>query len=323
MERRTLLLCDWEEDYARAMTSFIREDSVFAWRVETITKVPKEISDKIDILLIAETVYEKCHASIHAKTTIVLSESGLCVWDDVEYVDKYQSADAVYRKVLEIYMKGQKETIKRVGVTRRGRVLGFYAPSESVLQEAIVLAYGQKLAARNKVLYVGMRCFHGFCELTDNSFENDLMTVLYYLESDKIAGLVQSGMRSIGGLHLLTGQAGHNLSHITPKQWEKLLAHLLHDGEYDYILLDMTDAVQGVLELLHQCHRIYTLTDKGNISKCRNMQYSHLLEAIACEDILEKTTFLDVPEGLRAPTSVCELTKSEVADYVQQMLGRE
>lgn len=323
MERRTLLLCDREEDYVKQMSSFIRENDTLAWRVATLTKVPTEMSEKITLLLIAESMYETCRAQLDAEVTIVLSESGLCKWKNVEYVDKYQRADEVYRRILEIYTGGHTETVKRLGGVRRGKIVGFYSPAECGIQEAVVLTYGQNLAQKHKVLYVGMRSFSGFPELWENLQEDDLMTVLYYLDSDKVDKVLAGSVTNVGKLAILTCRCGHNLSGITPSQWEKFLNWLLRCGNYDYILLDMTDAVQGGVKLLHQCHSVYTFSDGSSISKCRIMQYRQLQEHICGEVVLEKTLFLELPPYMKVPTYASELTKSEIVDYIQLQGLRE
>lgn len=326
MKHRTLFLCDFEEDYAKHMSAFIKADDIFLWRVHILSK-DEELAkgtdaDNVSLLLVSEAVYEKWKETLGGSVVIILSESGLCRWPGVEYVDKYAGADEVYRQVMEIYMRRWPAGAERVAQVGNAKCIGFYSPSNSPLQEAVSLTYGQLLAEKGRVLYICVSAFRGFSELQSEESREDLMTLLYYLDNERFLPALQNAGYHVGELHILYANSGHNLAYITGEQWQELLERFRRMGTYEYVILNVTDTVQGLIELLQQCNCVYAPVPPDTMSRNKWQQYERLLLQLSARDVRNKTTFLPLPLFMKIPENISELTKSEVADYVRQMIQR-
>lgn len=239
------------------------------------------------------------------------------------YVDKYCCADDVYRRTMELYTHTQDSVLERVTMEGRTKVLGFYSPDGGDMQTTFALTYGQLLSKKSRVLYVSFAPFPCYPELVSGDAREDLMTLLYYLEHERFGVTLQNAVRRIGEMHTLSAKSGNNLVYITKEQWQTLLAELLRHGDYDYVLLDLKDSVQGLYDLLTRCRVVYTLTKGGEMAEQKLSQYKELLSSLAAEHILQKTRYLCLPMFRKLPSQAYELTGSELADYVQMVLRRE
>jgi len=327
LERRTLLVCDFEEDYAGQLSAFIKQDELFSWRIIILTG-EKEILkfsrwQEVSLALVSETVYEKCQSSLRAEVVIVLSESGLRRWKNANYVDKYCAVDDVYRRIIEIYTEKQDEILEKVSRGGQTKVIGFYSPTGEDMQTPFALTYGQLLSRKNKVIYISFAPFQSYPELKEGEQKEDLMTLLYYLESEKFAVTLRNAVSYIGDLHTISAKSGHNLVYITKEQWLKFVSGLMHYGEYDYILLDLNSGVQGVFDLLDECCSIYTLAGSSNTAQHQLAQYKELLAGLSAEYIMRRSNFLPTPQFHRMPHLAYELTGSELAEYVGMIIRKE
>ncbi len=71
MEHKLLVLCDPEEDYAQQMAEFLRKKKEAAWDIYMFTE-PEKLAEfaqtnKIEILLIAESAYQEFLSDLPAK----------------------------------------------------------------------------------------------------------------------------------------------------------------------------------------------------------------------------------------------------------------
>ena len=76
---------------------------------------------------------------------------------------------------------------------------------------------------------------------------------------------------------------------VTFEEWKQLLGAILSESSYETIVLDVGESVQGLMEILHFCDKIYMpiLEDSISIQKIR--QYEEGLMRIGLEEILKKT----------------------------------
>ena len=91
-------------------------------------------------------------------------------------------------------------------------------------------------------------------------------------------------------------------------------------GEYEYIILDLSESIQGLFDILRTCTRVYTITTKDKAGKCKIMQYEHLLETQKYQDVMEKTVHTKAERIGRIPGDLEQLTKGELAELVRSLV---
>ena len=157
---------------------------------------------------------------------------------------------------------------------------GFYTPVGRSLQTTLALTMGQLLAANKRVLYLNFECCAGLTEMLGKQADNtEFASLLYYLQESKeqFLGRLYQAAECINGMDfILPASCGYDLYGIAREEWRRLL-DLLDDGQYDVILLDLSDGVQGLFDVLRRCTRIYTIVREDGFAAAKLAQYRDCL----------------------------------------------
>ena len=111
-----------------------------------------------------------------------------------------------------------------------------------------------------------------------------------------------------------------SLLSIAPLEWMKLLQRIEELGEYEFVILDLSECIQGLFSIMRQCKRIFTLTKDDKIAQSKLMQYEQLLAMYDYEDVLDRSKRLEAPQIHRFPEEPEQLTKGEIAVLVKDLL---
>ncbi|MBP5282610.1 MAG: hypothetical protein J6Z22_08945, partial [Lachnospiraceae bacterium] len=156
-------------------------------------------------------------------------------------------------------------------------------------------------------------------ELLADQQTRDLADLLYFLnaEKDKFSLRLQSMVKQIGTLDYVPPMKfGQNLLGITIKEWGEFFQKLQTLGEYEFIIMDLSECMQGLFDIMRMCHRVYTITLEDRAANWKLTQYESLLEQYSYEDVLEKTRKCNLPKIRRLPSGLEYYDRGELADYV-------
>lgn len=110
------------------------------------------------------------------------------------------------------------------------------------------------------------------------------------------------------------------------EEWLQMLEYLETYSEYDTIILDLDELVDGLFEILRLCSRIYMPVREDGISLAKLEQYEKVLAMRGYEDVREKTKKLKLPFhssfGQRE-NYVEQLVWGELGDYVRRLIREE
>lgn len=329
MEHKFLVLCDPEEDYAQHMADFLRRKKDMNWEVRIFT-IPEELQkfsseEAIEILLVAETAYGDYVKELPVKLPILLNESGILREKNLANIDKYQPAERVWQELLALYMEKNEERYLKVGGCKRGKLIGLYSPVRRCLQSTFALTMGQLIAERHPTLYVSFEFIADLEECQDRG-QQDLSVLLYYQQNrpDTFGVQLQTLVKKVGKLDYVAPMLnGENLLYITPEQWKSLILELVSIGDYEYIILDLSESIQGLFEILRLCHKVYTIVREDSKALQKIYRYEQLLSLLEYEDIKEKTAKCHLPLFRKLPGEVENFTKGELAEYICELLEKE
>lgn len=329
MEHKVLALCDPEADYAGQLSAYLQSYREFPWEIEVYTGISQLAESKkqreIDLLLVAESVYVP-ELPVEAGAIVLLNESGMVRWSSLKNVDKYQSAENVLRELLEIYMEREETFYPRLSSGQKTRIVGMYSPVRRCLQTSFALTYGQLLAERHRTLYLNFEHYAGVPELLPEEGGQDLSTLLYYMKADQSKFVLRMKVlvQKKGRLdYIAPAYMGHNLVYITVQEWQQLLWRIGESGEYDYIILDLSENMQGLLEILRRCSRVYMLVKEDPVARCKIDQYEQILSLYEYEDVKEKTRKCRLPLFRRLPDQIEQYTRGDLAEYVRELIEEE
>ena len=115
-------------------------------------------------------------------------------------------------------------------------------------------------------------------------------------------------------------KSGQNLLTITAAEWLELLQKIEELEEYEYVILDLSESMQGLFEILRLCTRVYTLTREDRIARGKLIQYEQVLALYEYGDVLGKTRRLSLSHIRRLPEELEQLTKGDLADLVKGLI---
>ena len=85
---------------------------------------------------------------------------------------------------------------------------------------------------------------------------------------------------------------------VAAEDWIGMLQEIRDSGLYGRVILDLSPQVQGFLQVLQLCDKIYTMELPDRSSAHRMKQYEKMLEFVGAEEILHRTVRVLVPEEI-------------------------
>lgn len=327
LEENFLVLCDSEEEYVHLMGEFLRKQENLPWKVRTYTDeemlFESEKENEITLLVVAETMYTDRFMSLSPKRTVILNESGILRENKVCNINKYQQAEDVLKALLEIYVEIASAPFPGLQEKCKTRFIGIYSPVRRCMQTRFALTMGELLAKKSRVLYLNFEHYAGDTELLQMDQARDLADILYFMmaNKEKFALHMQIVLRHKGNLDYIPPmKSGQNLLSVAEEEWITFMRKLEEFGEYDYVLMDLCDSMQGLFNILRQCSKIYTITQKDRIAKSKVMQYEQLLQVYSYQDVLEKTCKCSLPRIEQFPEYIEQYSMGALADYVETLI---
>lgn len=325
-EEKVMVLCDTEDEYAQHMTEFLNKHKELPWKIRTYTSVQdliKEEKAEPELLVVSESAYCREVEGISALRTVILSESGVIRWEDVRYVDKYQQAEEVLKELIQIYMEIADGDLPKLKRSCNTVFIGNYSPVRRALQTSFALTMSQMLAREHTTLYLNFEHYAGVPELCPDMQTLDMADLLYFLNADqeRFQLRLKSICRHMGNLDYIPPmKSGQNLLTITASEWTGLLRKIEEVGEYEYVIMDLSESMQGLFDILRMCKVVFTLTKEDRVARSKLLQYEQLLTLYEYDDVLGKTRRLNLPHIQRLPEEPEQLTRGELAALVNDLL---
>lgn len=330
MKKKILALCDSEKDYLDSMTEFFKQKEGFPFELHTYTQVDKllEFGRKKDIalLLVAESDFTYEVEGLKTGKTLLLNESGTVKGENIRNIDKYQKAEGVWQEIVDCYAAMLGAEGQKLLTRGRAKIIGMYSPVRRCLQTSFALTLGQALSENKKTLYISFEHYAGWNQLLEKSIKGDLAALLYFNreEGEKFFCRLQSMTLRIGQLYYIPPvYAGQNLIYVQGREWQELIAKIAETGGYDYIILDLSESIQGTFELLRMCDSIYTIIREDEQARTKLAQYEELLQAYEYGDVLVKTNRQLLPQFSRLPERIEQYTRGELAEYIRKLIEKD
>ena len=237
-------------------------------------------------------------------------------------VYKYMSCDRIYSEAMALCAEKIESGKKKIPKAQK-EIIGIYTPLKRCFQTTFALTLGQILSKNRKTLYLNFESFSGFGALVDKTGTKNLMDLLYFSECDdsNFSYRVDSLKERIGNLDYISpNNAFVKFSLVNKSQWERLIDNITSKTDYEVLILDLSENVNGLLDVLRKCSLIYTITDSDRVATAKVAQYESLLKDSQYVDILSKTENISIPKMREIPGHFELLPHSEFAGYVKRML---
>lgn len=325
MNKKILAIIDSEESYAFGLTDFLSDKSNLPFRVHLFTSCTYfenfEDKDMIESLLISERSYCPEILEYHIPHIIILSETGNLLERTLHHINKYQPCENIYKEILKYYTENldYSADILRLNAHKL-KIIGIYTPIGRCLQTTFAFALGQLISKSHKALYLNFERYSGLSTMMRREFSSDISDLMYYFEcaKEKLTYRIESMVENVNGLDFIPPvNVFGNLVGIKGRQWLELFEEMERCTEYEYLILDLTDGMLDLWDVLRGCDTVFTISRQDPLALAKTEQYKKAIEQADYKDVLNKTTICKFPIFHDIPQKFDELTKSELAIYIK------
>ena len=250
MEKFSVLLCDKDSSYIRAVVRFLvtsqKQISVAAFTEE---EAFQKATGDYDLALLGEEflhLYVENQTEVRIKQILFLSSKAGERMESHETFYKFQNMTALLEKICTMNMR--KKTDHAGEVAKKTAI---YSPIYHDLRLPFALTYAHICSAERKVLFLDLENFSPLSDLiTSESAKKDLYDVIYLMESYRGEAFdITPFIFTYEGIGMLpTFQNPENIAEITEEQWSNLFNCIEQSG-YTLVVL-FEQLLQGSEELL-------------------------------------------------------------------------
>ncbi len=324
-----LALCDRDEEYVYRLQELLSRRESFPFTVCSYTDreaFRQEMKKKKFSLVVASEGFYKDARELDkdGEIQLILLKGTEDDTGNEEYIRKYQSGEKIRQEIMENY--APKGTEVKAAGNKKTRVYGVFSPVCREVQTSVSLLLGQFLAKKGSVLYLNFEPFSGLPGLLNGSSDRDLTDLVYYMQGgrERLLYKLESMVGNVNGLDYISPAFSFvDLGQVREESWLMLIDTLKEIGSYDHVILDLSEMVHGLLNVLRQCDRIYTILDREGMALSRIEQYEELLKSLDYEDVLDRSQKFELPRIKKLPSSIEELPYSDLAVYVRKLLEDE
>ncbi len=329
--KNVIAICDREETYAhRLMDYFSSKKAVFFKTVafseeESLCRYAGD--NALSVLLLSEKMANRDTLKVKADKRILLTESRESKPEDTEYVFKYQSAEALLKKVMSCY-DAESAALGSASAWRgKKRLIGIYSPVGGTRKTSFALTMGQVYAREGAALYLNLESFSGLSELLGISFSSGLSELLYFVgkqSGDPLAKL-NTLMISAQNLDILPpADSPEDLHGISAGRWIGLFEMILQNSTYETLVVEFGADTEEIALLLDYCSRVYIPVREDPFAEAKIRELSeYLKERGVCENSIRYVR-LPFHASAKLGQAYCEnLLWSELGDYVRTLRKEE
>lgn len=321
-----MAVCDEEEYYAAKLADYLNLKEHFPFEVIHFTDIGRMKAfmekNRPDIILVNEESAESVLKFSAKEQIIFLSKTGISNENNYKCVYKYQSCEKIIQQILTMMAE---RNVSSTYVSRKNglKIIGFYTPVKRSYQTTAALIAGELLSKLDKVLYMNLEAFSGLPESLGLNFEKELSDLLYYIQNKKKGIQYLLGGISIerNGLSILPPMSCQmDLISILTEEWIQLLKELERYSDYEYLILDLSDSIQGLFEILRQCFRIYTIIQNDEIAVAKIKQYEEELKKCSYEDVISKSRYCQLNEKANQNGSI---SNQEISSFFKKYIQED
>ncbi len=301
MSKRNLVICDCEFPYVHYLMENILEKKEPTLRVFICTSWDKVVelmkTKAIHILLMDESYLyvPESELSDIARIVVLAHTKGETQVREHQAVYKYQHIDRILAEIFE-----ETGIFSRTR-TKMQRRLAVYSPIGRCGKTTFAIALGKELAKSGKTLYLNLDTYPGNEIFQREEGLLNLGDMIFYLKQEhtnpglRLAAMV---LQEESLEYLLPIPLSVDLKEVSVEDWLMLLDWLEKDSQYEHILLDIGEGVQGVFDILEKCDRIYMPILQDEVSQQKVACYEKNLSLLSLGSLEKKTSKMVLPDNV-------------------------
>ncbi len=323
-----MAIFDNEENYATQFVNYLKFRNDFPFEVRNFSDIEKmhkfHMQQRIDVALIGEESVKEVRSFLDSQI-IVLSQTGVMNNEGMNFIFKYQNCDDIVKKILTLV---SESNIAQDVITRPNKlkIISFFSPVKRTYQTTFALTMGQLLSKKYRTLYINLEGFSGLGSLLNKNFTKDITDLLYYLQNGRngFRYLLSSMVEKVNDLDIIPPMMFQlDLISIKEEEWIQLLNEIERNSDYEYLLLDLSESIQGLYNILRQSTYIYCMTKNDDYAVSKLEQYEFMLTQCKFDDLIGRIKKYCIPEFNSKQITMDRLLTSEMANYVKNIMRED
>jgi hypothetical protein len=326
LKKRIFAIVDDEKRYTQLLYEFLYAKFPVPMQLLIFSEISQfkkyAMGQEIEIALVAQHLYSNIFKKLLLKNCYILQEKEKV--KNIPNIYKYQSSKGILNELIKNYAESKNAV--QMSNKKEAQVIGIYSPVGRTGQTTFALLLGKLLAQKKRVLYINLEPFSGLASYLSMSNKNNLSDLLYYLnyEEEKFVYKLANMVEYFGNVEFIPPTESFlDLHTITTKEWEKLIQIIKTKTEYEYLILDLSECINGLFGLLRMCNRVYSLVKEDTMAQNKVNQYEKLLNMLDYEDVLSKEKRIVTPEFKAMNIIPEELAYSQVGVYVKKVIKED
>lgn len=325
--KHTMIVADSMIEYAKELSIYINNKEGFPLTSYSISSM-EEISEfvqnnKVDIFLVSKEMFKDVYEMTNSKHIIILDDNnGENVNEDIYRIDKYQSCDRIIKEILQYISK--QDGMESL-VTRRNsmNLLGFYSPVRRCYQTSLALTVGRLISKNCRSLYINLEGFSGLEHVLRLEWSGNLTDLMFAVNSGRsdISSLIGSIACQSGNLDIIPSMnSRRDLLSITFEEWEKFLYLLESNTDYEYVILDISESVSDLEEILNLCSKVYVTCTDEEMAKEKVQSFKDILSKEGYENVIDKLEVCNITTSAMVKMNIEELLRSTTGEYAKKIV---
>lgn len=318
------VICDREKNYAEKLAGYFNASDIFPFETRAFYEIEEATlfcaDNEVEVLIIDEESKKFIDFSL-CKEIFILSTQSSRSSDEI-FIYKYQEAEKIIRQLMTSL--SQSEKLGAVIARKKAmKLISFYSPVKRTLSTTMAIGMGQLLGKNHRTLYINLESYSGLTKLLSREFDKDVTDLIYFFESrsGNVGTYISGIVEQLEGVDILPPV--HNqkdLIYISEERWKELLNKIEQDTDYEYVILDLSEAVQGLFEILAISDHVVSCVDNDEVAISKIVQYEKSLTDLGYDNVLQKTRKCNVPHQHRKNGEINYLVTGELGEYIKNVL---
>lgn len=276
MRERNVVILEDDKEYLGNFLSFFENYSEKTLRISGFSQRDSFLRfvnhNDIDLILTKEEFLSDIEKDVDNKKILLLTEEeGIESINGIKTLYRYQHMKNIICYIFNLCAESVpvNKDIIRVKGGEKIQIIGVYSPVKRCGKTALSMELAGSLAKDGKILLINMEEFSALRKDDGENKEYDLADLLYfYMQNSWSFELkLKAVLRSMCGFDYIPPvQHGDELRNITAEQWKGLISEIGKVSDYKIIILDLSDIISNILQLLDMCDFIIMPYMKDEIS---------------------------------------------------------
>ena len=331
MKKATFALCDYEVDFANNFIEYFLQNERLNFDVlvfYSVDEIEKYLETRnIDLMLITNSMLLKLDNDENIGQIIVLSEGEISKkYSEYPVIFKYQRTDKIISELLNCYAKNVKEDSDTSPYKSKVELIGVYSPVKRCKKTSFSLGLSQILAESKSVLYMNLEEYSGLLNILGGNCKGDILDLIYF-ERQKSGNCIlklKSMVSRFGDFdYLEPAKYTEELKKIEAGEWVWCFEKIMIQSGYERIIIDCGEIINGIIDILNICTRVYMPIRTDFISLEKVNQFEDYIDEtgnLELKSKIQKVLLPDTKSCFENREYFENISKSDLGEAIRDIL---